>query len=69
MDRKRQAEELPAWSAESKEAPTPWRKPRHHVYGYRQRDYAAEAEILKEQEDWQIVGDFSVRTGEHAAAV
>ena len=48
---KRQAEELPTWNPESKEASTPWRKPRHHVYGYRQRDYAAEAEILKEQED------------------
>ena len=51
IDRKRQAEELPQWTPESKEVSMPWRKPRRHVYGYRQRDYAAEAEILKEQED------------------
>ena len=48
MDRKRQAEEE-----------TPWRKPRHHVYGYRQRDPDAEAEILHELDGFERWSNWS----------
>ena len=57
IDRKRPAEELPEWEAKRRDSPTPGRKPRHHVFGYRERDPVAEAEILHETDGfarWKI---------------